>query len=460
MADSAISSDTIYAIATGTGGAIGVVRLSGPGSISAAEAVFKPCGHTPLSERPSSSLVYGTVVDDHGETLDDVVVSVYRAPHSYTGEDCIEFSCHNSPYVLHTLCSLLSRHGCRLAAPGEYTQRAFVNGKMDLSQAEAVADLISSTTSASHRLAIQQMKGTYSRAIRSLRDALLHIASLMELELDFGDHEELEFVDRSEVRDKLKQVLGLIHRLADSFRLGNAIKQGLPVAIVGDTNVGKSTLLNQLLGEDRAIVSPVQGTTRDVIEDTVNIGGHLFRFIDTAGLRHTDDPVEQIGIRRALDRLSQAQIILHVVDATQPSVSEVPVSEGQQLVTVYNKADLLRPDQIEQLTGGKASTTHPVIAISAKTGEGLQALTDLLLDFASPTDDTQGVIVSNLRHYQALQAAGEAAQRVLHGFDINLPTDLISQDLRECIDHLSDIIGEVTSDDVIHNIFAHFCVGK
>mgnify|MGYP000587387505 CR=1 FL=1 len=340
--------DTICAIATAQGGAIGTIRVSGPEAITLTDRIFKPVSGKPLAERAPYTLTFGHILSPEGEIIDEVLVSLFRAPHSYTGQDSTEISCHGSSYILQQVMQLLIRQGCRAAGPGEYTQRAFLNGKMDLSQAEAVADLIASTSAATHRMAMNQMRGGFSRELAVLRDKLLHLTSLMELELDFSDHEELEFADRSELEDIARQIEQVIHHLVDTFSVGNALKNGVPVAIVGETNAGKSTLLNALLNEERAIVSDIHGTTRDVIEDTMNLGGIIFRFIDTAGIRETTDTIESLGIERSFQKLDQADIVLWVIDATcaeeqyrQLADKILPRCKGKHLVIVLNKADLL-----------------------------------------------------------------------------------------------------------------------
>ena len=376
---------------------------------------------------------------------------------------------------------LLIRQGCRAAGPGEYTQRAFLNGKMDLSQAEAVADLIASTSAATHRMAMNQMRGGFSRELAILRDKLLHLTSLMELELDFSDHEELEFADRSELEDIARQIEQVIHHLVDTFSVGNALKNGVPVAIVGETNAGKSTLLNALLNEERAIVSDIHGTTRDVIEDTMNLGGITFRFIDTAGIRETTDTIESLGIERSFQKLDQADIVLWVIDATYAEeqyrqlVDKIlPRCEGKHLVIVLNKADLLSSDDVDtaastdvQLTSLKAALPDLpedacVLSLSAKQKEGLSLLQKQLVDFAALPDLSQNdVVVSNIRHYEALSRALEAIHRVQDGLAMQLSGDLVSQDLRECLYHLGEIVGgTIETDEVLGNIFKHFCIGK
>lgn len=473
--------DTICAIATAQGGAIGTIRVSGPEAITLTDRVFKPVSGKPLAERAPYTLTFGHILSPEGEIIDEVLVSLFRAPHSYTGQDSTEISCHGSSYILQQVMQLLIRQGCRAAGPGEYTQRAFLNGKMDLSQAEAVADLIASTSAATHRMAMNQMRGGFSRELAILRDKLLHLTSLMELELDFSDHEELEFADRSELEDIARQIEQVIHHLVDTFSVGNALKNGVPVAIVGETNAGKSTLLNTLLNEERAIVSDIHGTTRDVIEDTMNLGGITFRFIDTAGIRETTDTIESLGIERSFQKLDQADIVLWVIDATcaeeqyrQLADKILPRCEGKHLVIVFNKADLLSSADVNtavstdvQLT--RLKTALPdlpedacVLSLSAKQKEGLSQLQKQLVDFAALPDLSQNdVVVSNIRHYEALSRALEDIHRVQDGLAMQLSGDLVSQDLRECLYHLGEIVGgTIETDEVLGNIFKHFCIGK
>ena len=435
--------DTICAVSTAPGaGGIAVIRISGPEAIAICNTIFVPrtAGKGLLSQK-AYTLRYGSIRRGE-ELIDEVLIALFRAPHSFTGEDTVEITC-----------------------PGEYTQRAFMNGKMDLSQAEAVADLIASTSAGQHRLALNQMRGGFSHELKNLREQLLHITSLMELELDFSDHEELEFADRSELSTLAAHIETVISRLANSFSVGNAIKNGIPVAIIGETNAGKSTLLNVLLNEDKAIVSDIHGTTRDVIEDTINIGGITFRFIDTAGIRETHDAIESIGIERTFQKLDQADIVLWMIDATDASLqiaqlSEkiLPRSEGKQLILVFNKADLLTDRQLKP-TGLPENVQS--IFISAKKREHIDKLQDLLIQAAHiPSLSSNDVIVTNIRHYEALTHALESIHHVQEGLSANLSGDFISQDLRECIFHLSDIVGEVTTDQVLGNIFERFCIGK
>ncbi len=458
---------TICAVATGRGGAIGIIRISGPQAITFTDKIFRSPqkGHTLANAKPYA-LTYGHIVDNEGKVLDDVLISVFHAPHSYTGENAIEISCHNSPYILQTIMQQLVDAGCQLAAPGEYTQRAFLNGKMDLSQAEAVADLIASTTASSHRLAINQLRNGFSKEFKFLREKLLKLSSLMELELDFSDHEELEFADRTELINLIHDIENKIRKLADSFQYGNAIKQGIPVAIVGETNVGKSTLLNTLLGEDKAIVSDIQGTTRDIIEDTFNINGLLFRFIDTAGIRHTENSIEKIGIERTYKKMDEASIILWIVDALDIlSKNEFPqlekIKEYNNILLVCNKYDLVESSHKDKLKTILSQAQYPYICISAKKGDNIEELTQQLVELANihPIDDNE-YTVTNLRQYESLKAALHCAERTEEGLLNNLPTDLVSEDLRECLQHLGEIMGEVTSTDILHNIFSHFCIGK
>ena len=461
--------DTICAIATGQGGAIGIIRVSGQDAISITDKIFRPAGMdaAPLAARAAYTIAYGHILDGNGEPVDDVLVSLFRAPHSYTGENSTEISCHASPYILQSVMQLLVDNGCRAAGPGEFTRRAFLNGKMDLSQAEGVADLIASLSTASHRLAMNQMRGAFSRELAALRDKLLRLTSLMELELDFSDHEELEFADRTELDNTAAQIETVISKLAKSFTLGNAIKNGVPVAIVGETNAGKSTLLNALVGEDRAIVSDIHGTTRDTIEDTVNIGGTTFRFIDTAGIRDTSDTIERLGIDRTFKKISQADIVLWIIDTTDNSQKTdelaekiIPCCKGKRLILTYNKTDIA--PQVPYST--KANLPHGTleISISAKQGTNLEDLKQMLVSAAGIPEISSGdIIVTNIRHYEALTRSLDAIRQVRQGLTDGLPSDLISQDMRECLHHLAEIVGgEISSEETLQNIFKHFCIGK
>lgn len=458
--------DTICAIATAQGGAIGCIRVSGPEAIHITSRIFTPAATgKKLEDCKPYTLTFGRIYEDT-EVVDEVLVSLFRAPHSYTGENSTEITCHGSNYILQKVLQLLIKNGCRMASPGEYTQRAFLNGKMDLSQAEAVADLIASSSAATHRLAMSQMRGGFSKELAILRDQLLHFTSLIELELDFSDHEELEFADRSELCQLADSIEKVISRLVHSFSVGNVIKNGVPVAIIGETNAGKSTLLNVLLNEEKAIVSDIHGTTRDVIEDIVNIGGITFRFIDTAGIRETSDTIESLGIERTFQKLDQAEIVLWMIDATNASsqISQLsgqilPRCEGKQLILVFNKADLVKEDS--NIIPTSLPENVKSIILSAKGRTNIDELQQLLITAANlPTVTQNDIIITNVRHYEALSHALEAIHRVQQGLTENLSGDFVSQDIRECIFHLSDIAGEVTTDMVLQNIFKHFCIGK
>ena len=453
--------NTICAIATAPGGAIGIIRISGDNSIDIADSIFSPIGNqTKLSYRKPYTLAFGNIIDDEGNVVDEVLVSVFHAPHSYTGENSVEISCHGSPYILQLILRLLISHGCRSAEPGEFTRRAFMNGKMDLSQAEAVADLISSSNRATHKIAMSQLKGHFSSELGKLREQLLHMTSLLELELDFSDHEELEFADRSELLTLATKIKKRVTILIKSFETGIALKQGIPVAIVGNTNVGKSTLLNRLLHEEKAIVSDIHGTTRDFIEDTTIIKGITFRFIDTAGIRATDDVVENIGIERTYKKLEEARIVLWLIDKEPVSEEIKNMQEHckeKHLIIVWNKIDIKSQPKIN------VNNKFKIIGISAKEGVNISRLTDAIVDSAGLQDISENdVVVTSSRHYEALIHASESLDRVIEAIGLGLSSDLIAEDLNITLDSLADITGggRITSQDTLNNIFKHFCIGK
>ena len=423
---------TICALATKTGGAISIIRVSGDKSIDITDSIFK--GKVSLDGAKGYTAHYGNICDGE-KIIDEVIVTVYRAPYSYTGEDSTEIAFHGSPYIAEQICTLLIKNGCTQARPGEFTQRAFLNGKMDLSQAEAVADLIASKNEASHRVAMQQMKGGITIKLQQLRSQLLKLTSLLELELDFSE-EDVEFADRTQLLDIAENLKREITALSQSFQKGNAIKNGIPVAIIGAPNVGKSTLLNQLLEEDCAIVSDIQGTTRDTIEDTINISGILFRFIDTAGIRKTNDKIEQMGIERAIKAASKAQIIIMLTEPGVPYPDYTP-SDTQTVIKITNKT----PD------------------FQALTGKGLAELKDELLSFVD-TNNSDDVIITNIRHKEALDKANLALSDTISAINQNLSGDLISEHLRQCLNCLSEVSGEITTTDILKNIFSQFCIGK
>lgn len=460
---------TICAISTAPGvGGIAVVRVSGEQAFDICDRVFRPLAQgVSVATMPANSVRFGHIVNADGTLLDEVLLTKFCAPHSFTGEDVVEIACHGSIFVQQELVKLLIQSGCTMAQPGEFTRRAFVNGKMDLSQAEAVADLIAAQSRAAHNLALQQMRGGFSDELARLRERLLTFTSLVELELDFADHEELEFADRTQLHTLCNEIERKLRRLTDSFSTGNAIKNGIPVAIVGETNAGKSTLLNALVGEEKAIVSDIHGTTRDTIEDTVTLRGVLFRFIDTAGLRQTTDTIENVGIERSLRAIERANIVLWLIDYSQDKANlswlKQQISEhadNKQLIIIFNKLDLLTETQIDTLkrTFGEAEKT---LFISAKERTNIDALQAALYAAAQlPETAHSDVIVTNLRHYEALRNAHEAIVRVQSGLASGLSGDLLAQDLRECLNYLGEITGQITSDEVLGNIFAHFCIGK
>lgn len=427
------STDTICALATAPGGALGIIRVSGSLAFAAVSSICSVC-----CESVAANTVRFTHIRQEQEIIDEAMVSVFHAPHSYTGEDSVEISCHGSRYILNKVLELLCQHGCRMANPGEFTQRAYLNGKIDLSQAEAVADLIASCNKTTHQMAMSQLRGHFSSELSRLREQLLKLTSLLELELDFSDHEDLEFADRSELQSLAHEINRRISRLAQSFETGNALKNGIPVAIIGAPNVGKSTLLNALVGEERAIVSDIQGTTRDAIEDTIQLGGITFRFIDTAGIRHTNDQIENLGIERSKAAAQRARIILLM---TEPGVPypDIPVRDDQTVIRIENKTEVFQ----------------------AKHGIGLDQLRQQLIDAAPKADDSD-IIVTSARQYEALTKAHENLQRVIDGLQMQLSGDLLSEDLRLVLDNLAEITGQgqITPQETLNNIFSHFCVGK
>ena len=455
--------NTICAISTPYGsGGIAVIRVSGESAIPIVDSLFH--GRKSLLEAAAYTIHYGEIrreikgdrleVKGEDDILDQVLVSVFRAPHSFTGEDVVEIACHGSLYIQQTLLQWLVDAGCQLAKAGEFTQRAFLNGKMDLTEAEAVADLIAAQTKAEKDLALSQLRGGISNELAALRERLLTITSLIELELDFADHEELEFADRSQLNELAQEIDTKIGRLVASFKTGNAIKQGIPVAIIGAPNVGKSTLLNALLGEERAIVSDIQGTTRDTIEDTLVLGGMLFRFIDTAGLRQTEDTIESMGIERSRQAAQKAAVIIHLQDATKPvdTLSELEDISGKKIIQVYNKVDLL--GERREAKGEER------IFLSAKSGE-VEVLKEQLITYATEQCDMRNAVtISNTRHYEALVRAQEAIRRVQEGLHMQVSGEFLSMDLKDCLTALGEITGQISSQEVLNNIFSKFCIGK
>lgn len=467
--------DTIVALATPSGaGAIAVIRLSGPEAISIASNIFHSVSGKVLEQQPSHTVHLGNIKDED-RVIDEVLATIFKNPHSYTGEDVVELSCHGSNYIQQEIIQLALRKGCRMAQAGEFTLRAFLNGKMDLSQAEAVADLIASDSAASHQLAIQQMRGGFSSEIKRLREELLNFASLIELELDFAE-EDVEFANREEFQKLIDRIRNVLKRLIDSFATGNVLKNGIPVAIVGEPNVGKSTLLNALLNEERAIVSEIAGTTRDTIEDEISIGGIGFRFIDTAGIRDTEDVIEGMGIKKTFQKIDQAQVVIFLIEAAKFIIQEDALKlELQKIRNKYpQKAILIIANKVDQISKNEKrviqkelniisaeSARSSALLLSAKSGEGIESLKTVLLDFintgALRNNET---IVTNTRHYDALLKALEEIDKVQLGLDNNLSGDLLAIDIRQALYHFGEITGEITNDDLLGNIFANFCIGK
>jgi tRNA modification GTPase len=463
MTDQAI----ICAISTPPGsGGIAVVRLSGKGCIELVDKVYVSPSKKILTDCRANTIHYGEIRKED-EVVDDVLISLFRAPHSYTGEDTVEITCHGSIYIQQQILQLLVSEGCRLALPGEFTQRAFLNGKMELSQAEAVAELLASTAAGMPKMALNQMRGGFSNELINLRAQLLDFVSLIELELDFSE-EDVEFANRVHLKELAKNIDYAITRLADSFSVGNVIKNGIPVAIIGETNAGKSTLLNLLVGEERAIVSDIHGTTRDVIEDTINLAGITFRFIDTAGIRETSDTIESLGIERTYRKLEQAAIILWVIDLTTSaeqiealSLTILPKAADKRIILVFNKADLLSSDELAMKQNLLNDVPAERIFISAKNRSNTDILQDILLKAAAfPDYNPNDVIVSNVRHFEALTNAHAALQRAIRGLDEGISGDFLSQDIRECMHYLGEITGQISNDEILGNIFERFCIGK
>ena len=468
-----LDKSTICAVSTAPGvGGIAVIRVSGPEALPVALRLFRYGGETPVAESVKPRYAYYGEVIAGDELIDEVVLTYFRAPHSFTGEDTVEISCHGSVYIRRRLLESLVGEGCQMAQPGEFTRRAYLNGRMDLSRAEAVADIIASESKAQHQMAMKQLRGGYSEELNALREELLRLTGLMELELDFPE-EDVEFADRTELLALCDQIELKLKKLIDSYRLGNAVKRGIPVAIVGTTNVGKSTLLNTLLGEERAIVSDIHGTTRDTIEDTMHIGGYLFRFVDTAGLRETEDTIESLGIERSRSKIKEADIILAVVDGTRIGEANQldyiksiwDEREERTLILLVNKSEsLAEADRIglSEALQTKLSTSTKPIFISAREAKGIDELKGELTRVMETSGANEAdLIVSNARHHQLLREAYDALQHMRSGFDMGLSTDLLTLDLRHAITSIGEITGrEITSDDTLHYIFAHFCIGK
>ena len=460
-----LNRDTIVAVSTPHGmGGIAVVRVSGDDAVA---LVAKRWQGASLETMATHTAHLGKIIDSQGELLDEVVLTLYRAPHSFTGEDVVEIACHGSVWIQRQIVNTLIEAGCRAATGGEFTQRAFANGKMDLSQAEAIADVIASGSRAAHRVAMNQMRGAFGRELSVLRSQLLQFVSLIELELDFSE-EDVSFADRSKLIDLATDIHRVIIRLADSFQAGNAIKHGVPVAIVGASNAGKSTLLNGLLRDDRALVSDIAGTTRDVIEDTMVLGGVQFRFIDTAGIRESADVIENMGIERSFQKMDEAQIVLWVIDATA-ALAEVDrfvpmIAEhchDKQLIAVVNKTDVADGGPVVEALQGRLPEGAAVLPISAKSRADVERLEQLIVEKAMlPEVDNEALIVTNARHYEALVRAGEAIARALEGLRAGVSGDFVSQDIRECMHYLGEITGEISTDDILGEIFSHFCIGK
>ena len=464
------SESTICALATSGSGAIAVIRVSGPDAISIVERIFKPAtAGKILKQQPANTIHFGTIIENES-IVDEVLVSLFKSPHSYTGEDALEISCHASSYIQQKILELLISQGAEPAKPGEFTQRAFLQGKMDLSQAEAVADLIAAESEGAHRVALQQLRGGFSEKLKSLRARLLHFISMIELELDFSD-EDVEFADRKQLVKLVNEITTLLGELISSFQLGNVLKNGVPVAIIGRPNVGKSTLLNAILNEERAIVSEIEGTTRDSIEDTINLEGISFRFIDTAGIRETADTIENLGIRRTYQKIEQSSIVLLLTEASDDiqiiqrsleAIRDQMADGSKQLVVVLNKSDRIGEPELQQIRQSiQLDGNEHIVSISAEKRENIEGLTNLLLEIVNiGSIKHQDVLISNIRHYNALKMALESLTRVSEGLSSSLPSDLLAQDIREALHYLGEITGEVTTDEILGNIFKNFCIGK